>query len=262
MQRKLLESLENEASTLLKWFQWNEMKSNNNKCHLLVINHEDDVIKIGNEEITGVLGVTIDNKLNFKEHITKICKKANQKLHVLVKYLDTEKLKIIMKTFVESQFNYCPLVWMFHNRELNNKINKLHERVLRIVCKNSKLSFQELLNLDNSFTIHHRNLQKLATEMFKIKNNLSPTLMQELFTIQENRYDLRNKRCWETANVRTTCYGIETLIFRWQKTWQLIPPPIKESSSLLEFKNKIRKWTPQGCTCRLCKAFIHNLGYI
>ena len=267
---KLLESLENEASTLLKWFQWNEMKSNNDKCHLLVINHEDDLIKIGNEEITGstsvkLLGVTIDNKLHFKEHITKICKKANQKLHALAriaKYLDIEKLKIIMKTFIESQFNYCPLVWMFHNRELNNKINKLHERALRIAYKNSKLSFQELLDLDNSFSIHHRNLQKLATEMFKIKNNLSPTLMQELFPIQENRYDLRNKRYWETANVRTTCYGIETLIFRGQKTWQLIPPPIKESTSLQEFKNKIRKWTPEGCTCRLCKVFIHNLGYI
>ena len=102
---KLLQTLENETSTLLKWFQWNEMKSNNDKCHLLVINREEDIIKIGNEEITGsttvkLLGVTIDNKLNFKEHITNICKKANQKLHALAriaKYLDTEKLRIIMK---------------------------------------------------------------------------------------------------------------------------------------------------------------------
>ena len=151
---------------------------------------------------------------------------------------------------------------MFHNRELNNKINKLHERVLRIAYKNKQLSFQELLDMDNSFTIHHRNLQKLATEMYKIKNNLSPTPKRELFPTHENRYDLRNKRCWETANVRTTCYGTETLLFRGQKTWQLIPPSIKDSSSLLEFKIKIRKWTPEGCTCKLCKVFIHNLGYI
>ena len=88
---------------------------------------------------------------------------------------------------------------------LNNKINKLHERALKIVYKNRNLTFQELLNLDNSFTIHHINLQKLATEMFKIKNNHSSTLMPEFFSVHENHYDLRNKRCWEISNVRTTC---------------------------------------------------------
>ena len=268
--KNLLETLENEISTLLKWFHWNEMKSNNDKCHLLVLNHEGDSIKIGDQQIAGctsikLIGITIDNNLNFKEHVTKICKKANQKLHALAriaKYLNTDKLKIIMKSFIESQFNYCPLVWMFHSRMLNNKINKLQERALKIASKNSNLTFQKLLNLDNSYTIYHRNLQKLATEMFKIKNNISPTLMQELFPVHENKYDLRKKRCWETSNVRTTCYGRETLRFRGQKTWQLLPISIKESNSLLEFKSKIRNWRPEGCTCRLCKEFIHDLGFI
>ena len=268
---ELLETLERETSTLLELpLHWNEMKANNDKCHLLVLNHNDNTIKIGDKEITGstsvkLLGVTVDNKLNFKEHVTKLCKKANQKLRALAriaKYLNTDKLKIIMKTFIESQFNYCPLVWMFHSRMLNNKINKLHETALRIVYKNPRLTFQELLDLDNSFTIHHRNLQKLATQMFKIKNNLSPILMQGLFPIHENNYDLRNKRCWETSNVRTTCYGTETLLFRGQKTWQLIPPEIKDSKNLNEFKNKIRKWKPEGCTFRQCKVFIHDLGFI
>ena len=85
------------------------------------------------------------------------------------KYLCEDKLKIIMKTFIQSQFNYCPLVWMFHSRTLNNKINKLHERALKIVYKNDKLTFDELLELDNSVTVHHRNLQKLAIEMYKVK---------------------------------------------------------------------------------------------
>ena len=79
---------------------------------------------------------------------------------------------------------------MFHLRQLNNKINKLHERTLRMVYKNANLSFQELLKLDKSFCIHHRNLQKLATEMYKIKNKHSPTLVQELFPVYENPYNL------------------------------------------------------------------------
>ena len=233
---KLIETLEHDTNILLTWFKTNEMKSNNDKCHLLIINNDNNTINIADEIITGsksvkLLGITIDNKLNFNDHITKICMKANQKLHALKrisKYLDSEKLRIIMKTFIESQFNYCPLTWMFHSRQLNNKINKLHERALRMVYKNTNLSFQELLDLDESFCIHHRNLQRLATEMYKIKNDISPTLIQELFPRYDNSYNLRNNRCWKTSNVRTVGFGTETLLFRGQKTWQLLPESIKK----------------------------------
>ena len=167
-----------------------------------------------------------------------------------------------MKTFIDSQFNYCPLIWMFHSRTLNNKINNLHTRSLRIVYKNPNLSFEELLKLDNSFSIHHRNLQKLATEMYKIKHKISPTLVQELFPNYENIHDLRSAKCWETSNVRTVGFGTETLLYRGQKTWLLLPDSIKNSNSLQEFKNKIKNWLPIGCTCRLCKTYIINLGFI
>ena len=76
-----------------------------------------------------------------------------------------------MKSFIESQFGYFPLIWMFHSRTLNNRTNRLHERALRLVYRDSKSSFEELLEMDESFTIHHRNLQKLATEIFKVKNS-------------------------------------------------------------------------------------------
>ena len=98
------------------------------------------------------------------------------------KYLNQEKLRLIMKTFIESQFNYCPLLWMCHSRELNQKINKLHERALRVVYKNRNLTFQQLLEKDGSFTTHERNLQKLAIEMFKVEHNLCPQATKELFT--------------------------------------------------------------------------------
>ena len=246
------------------------MLSNNDKCHLLIINNENNIIKIGNDEISGsksvkLLGITIDNKLNFNEHVSNICKKANQKLHALARigqYLEKDKLRIIMKTFIDSQFNYCPLIWMFHSRTLNNKINNLHTRALRIVYKNANLSFEELLKLDNSFSIHHRNLQKLATEMYKIKHKISPVLVQELFPNYENIHNLRNEKSWETTNIRTVGFGTETFLYRGQLTWHLLPDSIKNSNSLNEFKNKIKNWLPIGCTCRLCKTYVHNLGFI
>ena len=125
------------------------------------------------------------------EHVSKLCQKASQKLHAIARissYLNKNKLRLIMNAFLSSQFGYCPLVWMFHNRRHNNKINRLHERMLKIVYKDYKSSFAELLSEDKSFTVHHKNVQKLATEMYKIKNELCPKIMVDL----THPYNLRN----------------------------------------------------------------------
>ena len=94
-----------------------------------------------------------------------------------------------MKAFIESQFSYCPLVWMFHSRTLNNKINKLHDKALRLVYKGDELSFQQSLDVDGPFSTHDRNLQKLAVEMYKVKNNLSPIFMNTMFPLSQNPYN-------------------------------------------------------------------------
>ena len=244
---KILDILSDETSILLNWFSLNEMKSNDDKCHLMVANNDNISVKIGNETIKSsnsvdLLGVTIDNKLNFTDHVLKLCKKGNQKLHALARiapFLHKDKLKIIMKTFIQSQFNYCPLVWMFHNRTLNNKINRLHERALRLVYNDYKSTFEQLLDLDNSVTIHQRNLQKLATEMFKIKNHHAPLKMQEIFSEQQNAYYFRKEKHWEGNNVRTVLYGTETFSYIGPKTWDLLPPYLKECTTLNDFKKKL-----------------------
>ena len=168
-----------------------------------------------------------------------------------------DKLKLVMKTFIESQFNYCPLVWMCHSRDLNNRINKLHERALRVVYGNANLSFEELLEKDESYTIHERNLQKLATEMYKVKHNLCPKSFQDLFITKT-----RGKNEWVIPKVVGVNKGLETIRYRGPTTWELVPVEIKESKSLFVFKEKIKKWKPVGCSCRLCKIYINNIGYL
>ena len=79
------------------------------------------------------------------------------------------------------------------NRTLNNKINKLHERALKLVYKNDDLSFQELLDADLSETIQEKNLKRLAIEMFKVKIKIAPLPIQELFAEHISLHDLRKK---------------------------------------------------------------------
>ena len=151
------------------------MVPNQGKCHLMIadIDHKtyesksyvylEDVF-LESEEMVKLLGLYIDKKLNFEHHINFILKKANNKLHALMrvsKYLTHEKLRLLLKTFIESQFNYCPLIWMCH-RALNKKINKLHERALRLVYRDKSLTFEQMLDKDGSFSIHHRNRQNIS----------------------------------------------------------------------------------------------------
>ena len=122
---------------------------------------------------------------------------------------------------------------MFYNRTLNNILNKLHEKALRLAYKDDSSSFQELLDLDDAVTIHCRNLQKLAIEMYEVKNKISPSPLRELFNENINSHDLRSKRYWEASIVRTVHYGTKTIKYRGPKTWEMVPNFNKGSTSLL-----------------------------
>ena len=177
------------------WFYENFMILNSGKFHFMSIGkdtrdedvfyYENLTLKNDNEE--DILGVTIDRKLTFYRHIKKMCRKADQKLSVLLRlspYLDTNKRKSIHTTMVKSQLNYCPLVWMFCPRRSNNLIDKLQERALRITYSNQLTDFKSLVSNHNETTIHQRNLQVLMTEIYKIINHIAPPIMSSLFEIR------------------------------------------------------------------------------
>ena len=99
-----------------------------------------------------------------------------------------------MKAFIMSQFSYCPLVWMCHSRTLNNKINNLHERALRLVYDDRQSTFEELLNIDKSVVIHVRNLQVLGTKLYKVRHGLAPELMNDIFKKSNVTFNFRKKK--------------------------------------------------------------------
>ena len=128
--------------------------------------------------------------------------------------MNLSKRKALMKTFVISQFRYCPLVWMFHRRKLNYRINSIHERALRVTYQDYQSTFLQLFQKDNSVTIHQRNLQFLATDTSKAKNDLSAEIMKDVFELKEPSYSLRSKgNYFVRGNVKTTYYGIQSNIY-------------------------------------------------
>ena len=150
--------LERTADDLFMWYNNNAMKANADKCHLLLSRKEKLKANISNYTIMNsakqkLLEVTIENHLKFDSHIKNLCSKAGQKLYTLSRissYISLNQRRMIMQSFIMSQFGYCPLIWMNHNRSLNNNINRIHERALRIVSRDKKSTFNELLEKDNS----------------------------------------------------------------------------------------------------------------
>ena len=167
---EVIKLLEGDSTMLFKWFSDNQMKANISKCHLLVNKKDEVVINLGETEIKNseyekLLGIKVDTQLNFNEHLNDIISKASLKVNALsrvVPYMSLSKKKILMNSFFNSQFSYCPLIWMFHSRITNNKINRLHEKCMRLIYGDKTSSFEEL-EQDKSVSIHTRNLQMLAT---------------------------------------------------------------------------------------------------
>ena len=144
---------------------------------------------------------------------------------------------------------------------MNARINRIHVRALRIVYNDLVSTFDELLTKEKSFTIHHRNIQTLAIEIYKVINNVSPEIMKEIFVLK-SKCMYNTREIFVTHNVRTEHNGKETLSYLGPKIWNIIPNEIKYSATLIVSKQKIRRWKPDKCPCKLCKTYVAGVGFI
>ena len=134
---------------------------------------------------------------------------------------------------------------MNHNRGLNNKVNRLHERCLRIIYNDKCSNFEELLNKDNSVSIHHHNIQALAIELYKVVNDISPEVISEVFQVRDMPYyNLRNNSQFLTYPIHSVYNGTESASYLGPKIWEQIPAEIRNKESLDSFKREIKKWKP------------------
>ena len=169
-----------------------------------------------------------------------------------------------MKAFIESQFGYCPLVWMFCGRQTNARINHIHERALRAVYNDEISPFEELLGRDKSETIHRRNIKILAAELFKIKNGLSNDIMAQLICKRNSvGYSLRSQTDFSLPQVKSVNYGLKALRYFGPKIWNIISSLITGYSNVSIIISQPLKYLFNNDFLQklmFCKRLFHNLG--
>ena len=141
-------------------------------------------------------------------------------------------------------------------------INKIHERTLRLILNDHTSNTDTLLQNNNDTCNHHRNIQTLMAEIYKIKNNLNPPVMDFIFERRNNTYNLRNFQEFAMKRKRTVKMGLETLKYRSPQLWSILPENLKQINAPVQLKESIRKWDCIDCPCRLCKLYLPNIGFL
>ena len=229
------------------------MKANFEKCDLLLSLKTPKKTYFGGALVDSrstekLLGNQIDLTLLltsvFFLYATK--QQKNNKLRRLVNNMSADKRGMVMTAFIESQFNYFPLIWMFHSRTLNNKIKRLHQRTLRIVYSDQKSSFCELLENDKSFSCH-KNINKFL-------HNLSSCIINNIFKVNQTvpcDFQKEKKRSSKQK-------------FQFCKIWyqdHILYCSKNIDTCLKSFKQEIRKWKPD-CPCRLYNVCLQHVSFV
>ena len=253
---QVLHSLELETRNLLEWFRVNSIAANPGKFQLMLLGNTGNIdhikLNIGNvtlepKNCVKLLGVKIDCKLNFSEHVKTLCKSASNKVKALFRirpYLNISSTKKLSEAYILSTFNYCPLIWMYGYKGNDTLINKVHTRALRAVYLDFTSSFETLLENDASVSIHVQNLRFLLRAVYNIIWRGSPSFLWVMFTLTKSPYVLRsgNRRIILPNAGKTQTYGLNSLVFRGSLLWNCLPSEIKSADSPKLFKTPELVW--------------------
>ena len=160
--------------------------------------------------------------------------------------------KILGNAFIDSQFNFAPIIWMFCGKTLYPKIENNHHRTLKVVYGIDD-SYNNLLLSSNSVSIHQRYLGFLLTEIFKSISQISPEFMWSFFKPKKLSYNLRKGPILNLPRTQSTYYGTNTIHFRGSLIWNNLPAKVKSSNSVFEFKTKIKNLGNIDCGCLICR---------
>ena len=265
---KVIENLLIDSNIIIQWFNQNFMKVNPQKFQLMLmkphgkndelpteIEIEGNVIKASKS--VRLLGVDIDCNLNFYDHVKKLCSKASRQLKVLYRFkniLGEKEKHILYKTFIMSTFNFCPVVWYFCGVSSIRKMEKVQERALRFLTNDYLSKYTELLKKTNQTTLLLSRLKAMVNEVYKCVRELNPKPLNDLFSLKESMYDLRDPSKIALPTFNKVRYGKSSFSYYGSHLWNMLPPEYKQCTEYKAFKGMISKWEGPNCSCNLCSV--------
>ena len=251
-------NIESDMKAAICWYKNNEMVANPEKFQLMFKGLKDDIklcidingIVVQMADSVKLLGMTIDSMLNFNQHVQLICKKTSNKVRTFSRIapnFEYEKDIMLYSSFLLSNFNYCPLIWVLSGKSSNNEINRINKRALRVLLDDYGSIFEELLQKRGEHTIHIKNLQTILLEVYKSLTSKNPSFLWDLFERRPTNYNLRKMNLVQLPSTKTMRYGLNSLRFRGSMLWNTLPDMIKSAKNDRQIKNRIKDWT--GSTC-------------
>ena len=184
--------------------------------------------------------------------------KSGRKLHSLawvIKQRSTNQPQMLM-----SQFCYCAIIWMCHSRMINNQINKLHKRLWDFFITIKAFLFGKVLKKISNYS--WKKYSSTINRNIQSKSRVPREIIIEISKFKDRSHVLRKNNCIERRTIKSYKYGSETVSNLGEKLWYMVPENNKKIQSLQNFKNKIRLRTLLNCSCKLCKTFVANSGYV
>ena len=263
----IMEVLVSDSKNAMTWFKENFMQANPSKFQVMFLNPPrnfdpvpksitigDCVIEANNQVV--LLGISIDNKLNFDLHVSKLCQKAARQLKVLIRFrtlLGEKEKKMLFKTFLLSNFNFCPVVWNFCSKASSKNMERIQERALRFLMADYKSSYSLLLKRSGHQTLHLNRIKHIAIEVFKCVHRLNPCSLNNMFVIKETNRYLRDPSILIVPRYNTIQYGKKTFSYYGSHLWNALPNHLKINMDFTMFKSLLKAWEGPTCCCKICQ---------
>ena len=255
--------LEVDLVNAIHWFRENSMVVNAKKFQFMILGTKritkiclniDGYICHSKTSIL-LLGIHIDWKLSFNNHVNILCTKASSKTKQLFRLrhkLDYSQKLVLFHSYIMSVFSYCSIIWMFCGKTMNARINRVHKRALQALLNDFESSFNELLEKSNQITIHELNKRRLLIEVYRCLNIESPCFLSDLFVPTDKKYNLRKNKALILPKASTKSWGLHSLSYRGSRSWNSLSDEVKNQSSSQKFKENLKKISMIECTCKLC----------
>ena len=226
-----------------KWFEDNGMKANPAKHQGMVLDKTNYPFSFLTTRCLDLFGISLDNELNFKDHISSVCKKINNQFSVFKRFgklISSEIMLHLYKAFILPHFHYCSMIWHFCNSEDSVKLDTLNRRILRFVLKDWDSNYDALLDKAGVCGLANRRIQNMMICIFNCLHfGKYPCYLKQLIKLRSTASSLRGTNILSLPKPSTTTYGLNSFSYSSVKYWNSLPDHFRKTVDYSEFKRKL-----------------------